>query len=199
MVKIELPLTRRWLFHFLLLGASCHLVHAQKIESVSLALQTGAIAIPFTRLTPLQPGIEVGVGLSEKVRPKTTRRWNAYAGWFYHENMDHNIYLRAEYEIAFNIGNTISVFTPMGLGYMHAWHPKPAYKQNSDGSFSEKTQIGRPHAIANVGLGARYLGSEAWEPFIKYEALIQTPFVSTVPAGPRSFLKVGVNFKLPKQ
>lgn len=169
---------------------------AQRIQAISIAVQTEAIAIPFTRLAPVHPGIEIGFSINEKTKPHSIRRWNAYVGWFYHKNLDQSIYLRGEYQFAYTIKETVSVFTPLSIGYMHAFHAKPVYEQKADGSFNEKRQRGRPHAIVNLGLGIRYLKLNTLEPFIKYEAVAQTPFVSTVPVGPRSFFKVGTNFKL---
>ena len=181
-----------------LIVAGCCLAfatNAQKIQAVSFSLQSESVAIPFTRLGKLHPGIEIGVQLHQQERVHTLRRWNAYVGWFHHENLDQNFYLRGEYEFAYNINKTLSIFAPISLGYMHSFHAKPVYEQRSDGSFSEKTQMGRPHAILNLGLGARYLGFRRLEPFVKYEVMAQSPFVATVPVAPRSFLKVGTQIK----
>jgi len=168
---------------------------AQKINSVSIALQTESISIPFTRIGEIHPGIEIGVNLFEKSKPNSTRRWNGYVGYFYHKGFDQSIYIRGEYEFSYQLGDVVALQLPVGLGYMHSFHTRPVYEQQSDGSFSEKTQIGRPHAMLNLGLGISYLQLGMVTPFIKYEVAAQSPFVATIPAGPRNFLKVGSSIK----
>lgn len=168
---------------------------AQKIQAVSFSVQSESVSIPFTRMGKLHPGVEIGFQLYQKEKPMTNRSWNAYVGWFYHANLDQNFYVRGEYEFARNLNNSIGVFAPISVGYMHSFHTKTGYQQKADGSFGEKQQSGRPHAILNLGLGMRYLGFRNMEPFIKYEAMAQSPFVATVPVAPRSFFKIGTQIK----
>ncbi|MBV6645231.1 MAG: hypothetical protein KI790_07265 [Cyclobacteriaceae bacterium] len=169
---------------------------AQKIKTVSLTLQTESVSIPFTRIGEIHPGLEIGFNLSEKVKANSTRRWNGYIGWFYHRDFDQSVYLRGEYEFSYPLKNTIAFHLPIGLGYMHSFHTRPVYEQNDDGSFSEKRQWGRPHALFNIGLGMSYLKLGAVTPFIKYETFAQSPFVATIPVAPRNFFKIGTSIKI---
>lgn len=187
---------RLWLLCLVYLCASGFTAHAQKIESFSVALQTESIAFPFTRLNPVHPGIELGVTLKEKVKSKSIRRWNAYLGWYHHKSVDQSFYLRGEYQFAYGIKNTIGIYVPVGLGYMHTFNTQPVFEQQSNGSFERITQLGNARVILNTGLGMSYLKLEKIEPFMKYEVMVQSPFVSTVPVGLRSFLKIGTNIKL---
>ncbi|MEM0941496.1 MAG: hypothetical protein AAF600_18070 [Bacteroidota bacterium] len=171
-------------------------VSAQKIQSVSFSIQTESISVPFTRIGEVHPGIEIGFTLNEKVKKNSTRRWNGYVGWFYHQDFDQSFYLRGDYEFAYEIKNAVAFHLPIGIGYMHSFHPKPVYEQNGDGSFSEKNQTGRPHGIFNVGLGLSYLKLNRVTPFIRYDVVAQAPFVATVPVAPRNFLKIGSSIQL---
>lgn len=185
----------KWIIHFLLMLAAGHYSSAQKVSAVSFAVQTETISIPYTRLSPINPGAEIGATLRKTQRAKSTRNWNAYLGWFYHENFDQNIYLRGEYQFSFPIANILAFYVPIGLGYMHSFHAAPVYEQQIDGSFEEKKQFGKPRAILNLGLGLSYTKHEWIEPFVKYEVVAHSPFVSTVPVAPRNFLKIGANFR----
>ena len=196
MAKTSKSVGRKWLVCLLLLGTMGATAHAQKLKSISVALQTESIAFPFTRLSPMHPGIELGVTLGEKEKPKSTRRWNAYLGWFYHKNIDQNFYVRGEYQFAYDIKNTIGINVPVGLGYMHTFNSQPVFEQQDNGSFERKTQLGNARVIVNLGLGLSYLKLDKVEPFIKYEVVAQSPFVATVPVGVRSFLKIGTTIKL---
>ncbi len=169
---------------------------AQKIETISIALQTESVSLPFKRLAPIHPGIEIGVSLGETVKPHSVRRWNAYVGWFYHKGIDHSFYVRGEYQLNYTINQAVNISVPIGLGYTHTFLARPVYQQQSDGSFQEKTQFGRPHALVTTGLGISYLRLGAVQPFIKYEAALQTPFATTIPILTRNFLKIGSNIKL---
>ncbi|HAA11094.1 MAG TPA: hypothetical protein DCE41_05080 [Cytophagales bacterium] len=169
---------------------------AQRIDGVTVTLHSSSISFPFTRWSALRPGVELGVTWNQPNKPQATGQWNTYVGWFYHENLDQNLYVRGEYQFAYQFQNTVRFFAPVGLGYMHSFHAQPTFEQQADGSIQKATQWGRPHAILNLGLGAEYLGWNQVAPFVKYEAMIQSPFVSTVPVGPRSFLKIGTHINL---
>jgi len=110
--------------------------------------------------------------------------------------LDQSVYNRGEYQYQFKVQDAIGVSIPIGLGYMHSFLNRPVYEQNQDGSFSEKTQLGRPHALLNAGITLQYLQMGPLEPFVKYELLVQTPFATSIPALPRTFLKIGstINF-----
>ncbi|MEM8965619.1 MAG: hypothetical protein AAGE93_04315 [Bacteroidota bacterium] len=166
-----------------------------KIKYLSVSVMTESISFPFTRLSPLHPGVELGVTFHEWNRAHSSSKLNTYLGWFYHQEVDQGFYLRGEYEYAFRIKNTVSIGLPIGLGYLHTFHTGPVYEQREDGSFTAITQTGRPHAILNLGLGVTYLRLGSFQPFIRYEMMAQSPFVATVPVVSRSFLKVGINKK----
>ncbi|MGD1894410.1 MAG: hypothetical protein ACFB15_27920 [Cyclobacteriaceae bacterium] len=166
-----------------------------KIKYLSVSVMTESVAFPFTLLSPLHPGIELGITLQEWNRARSSSKLNTYAGYFYHQELDQSYYLRGEYEYAFSIKDAVSVGLPVGLGYMHSFHTGPVYEQREDGSFEATTQTGRPHAILNVGLGVSYLQLGSLQPFARYEIMAQSPFEVTVPVVSRSFLKVGVSKK----
>ncbi|MEM6845052.1 MAG: hypothetical protein AAF632_22755 [Bacteroidota bacterium] len=166
-----------------------------KIKYLSVSVMTESIAFPFTRLSPLHPGVELGVTFQEWNRDNSLSRLNTYVGWFYHQEVDQGFYLRGEYEYAFRIKNAVSIGLPVGLGYLHTFHTGPVYEQQEDGSFTAVNQTGRPHAILNLGLGVSYLRLRSLQPFIRYEVMAQSPFVATVPVVSRSFFKVGVSKK----
>ncbi|MEL6562406.1 MAG: hypothetical protein AAFQ94_29825 [Bacteroidota bacterium] len=196
MVKTTKTTQWKWIVCFLLLSTVAQTSFGQKIEGFSLAFQTESIALPFSRISPVHPGVEFGLKLKSVTKTHSERSWHAYAGWFYHESMDQNFYLRGEYQFAYKIFKNLKLSVPLGLGYLHSFHSKPVYEQGEDGTFEEKTQMGRPHATIHSGIGVRYVGINTIEPFVKYDIMVQTPFVSTVPVGLRNFLKIGVNINI---
>jgi len=173
------------------------LAHAQiGLKKVSLGLLTESISFPFTRMVAIHPGFELGAAVTEKDRPKSVRTWSVGLGYFYHREVDVAVYAKAVYTHTFKIKQIIGLSFPVGIGYMHSFHAGEIYRQQPDGSFAEQTQTGKPHALLNAGLDLSYLGWERLEPFTGYDAALQSPFASTIPVLPRSFLKVGIRYRI---
>ncbi|MEL7120388.1 MAG: hypothetical protein AAFO07_13140 [Bacteroidota bacterium] len=172
-------------------------LRAQGIESISFSLFSESIAFPFSRLAPIHPGAEIGIQLSKDERSASIRSWNAYVGGYYHEKVELGFYLRAEYQHTFRLGKDIGLDFPMGLGYLHTFYPGEIYELDvENGDFDKQTQLGRPHALVNVGIGLSFNRSGDFQPFIKHELGIETPFITSIPVVPHSFTKVGFNLKI---
>ncbi len=170
--------------------------NAQTFEKISFTLQSEAIGFPFTNYAPLHPGAEVGLTVREKYHARSISTFNVYLGGYYHEKLATGVYLRAEYQHTFKLGNKFGLIVPMGLGYLHTFYPADLYDRNENGDFERVSHGGRPHALINLGIGLSYLGSDRFEPFIKQELAIETPFANTFPFIPHSFIKAGIAINL---
>jgi hypothetical protein len=169
-------------------------VYSQK--QVSIALTNESIAFPFTRYLPLHPGAEIGFSMKQVEKEKSIRQWNGYAGWYYHEKVENGVYLRAEYLHGLKIGSFLRLDAFGGLGYLHTFYPGTLLEINSEtGAIEEVPQQGRPHVIANVGIGIVYRNDSRIEPFIKQSLTVETPFANGIPVMVHSFLHLGVNLK----
>jgi hypothetical protein len=194
-VKQKLKVMRTFALLVFLLGTT--LLAAQKIEHFSVAVMNESIAFPFTRYTPIHPGLEVGATFWSKEKEHSQRYLSAYAGGFYHEKVETGFYLRAEYLFAFKIAGGLYADVPLGIGYLHTIYPSELYKQNPEtGNFEEVSQFGRPHGLVTAGVGLRYAGESRIQPFIRQELAIETPFANGFPVIPHAFLKLGVNLKI---
>ncbi len=169
---------------------------AQKIEQAFFSLNTEAIGLPFTNYLPIHPGAEIGLTFKTIEKQNSIHRFNAKVGGFYHERLETAIYVGAEYQytrILFK--QKLGLDFPVGLGYHHTFYPADIYILESDGSFTEVNQIGRPHLFISAGVGVSYLGHEKFQPFIRQELFIETPFANGLPYIPHSLLKIGLNIK----
>jgi hypothetical protein len=82
---------------------------------------------------------------------------------------------------------------------MHTFYPGEVYELNeNNGEFEKINQKGRPHLLAGVGVGITYLKNKRWQPFIRQDLSIETPFINGIPVMIHSFLKMGINYKLSK-
>ena len=164
-------------------------------KNISIAVINESISFPFTRFSPVHPGVEVGTNLFEIEKPNGFRQINGYVGALKHESISNSIYLKGEFLRRYQVSKSIGIDALAGLGYMHSFYPGPVYKQDSNGEFQKKKQFGRPHLIANVGIGAAYTAWNKFEPFTKYEFIIETPFGNGIPFLPHSMFKLGINYK----
>ncbi|SMG49287.1 hypothetical protein SAMN05661096_03593 [Marivirga sericea] len=169
---------------------------AQKVKQVSVMATTEAIGLPFTNYAPIHPGIEASITFARNEQDKSVQLFNAKAGSFYHRKLQIAVYLGGEYQYSRKLfKQKISLDFPIGLGYFHTFYPGEIYEQNGNGDFERVNQFGRPHLYINLGIGLTYIGRGNIQPFIRQEALIQTPFANGIPVIPHSLIKIGVNIK----
>jgi hypothetical protein len=171
-------------------------LYAQFIDNLDIAVQSESIAYPFSRFSPVNPGIQIGTSLRKRVKAKSERNYNIHLGFYHHKDIENGIYLRGEYAHTFIVAKKLGVMLPVGLGYLHTFYPGELFSQNSDGSFSKVTQTGRAHVIATAGIGLSYRGFKEFEPYILHDVMVQYKFSEASPLLPHSFIRLGVKFKL---
>ena len=184
------------MFIFLLSFTGIFHVTAQKIESVSVALTTETISLPFSRYAPIHPGIEIGATVWNRERGKMMYEVNTYLGAYHHKKVENGFYLKVDFMPTLKIKNVIGLDFPVGVGYQHSFYPGKLYELDSGtGEFSEVNQMGKPHALVNFGFGLTYLKPNKIQPFIRHESVVDLPLYNGI-ANSRTFLKLGVNIKL---
>lgn len=187
------------IFLLLILAVSVTDSFSQVVKQVSVSVFKESTAFPFTRFFPIHPGGEIGITLVEKTREKSTVNWNLAIGGFHHKNIANAFYLRGEYAWRPIVKSTVTIDFMGNLGYMHTFYPGEVYELNSkNGEFEKIDQIGRPHAIAGVGLGITYIRGKRMHPFLRQEIAVESPFANGIPVMIHSFLKFGVSFQLHK-
>ena len=169
--------------------------YSQSIQSISVSVFNENIAFPFTRITPLHPGVECGLTFWEKEKKWNNQSANVNTGFYYHKKVENAIYLRGEYVFSPKIKNILSFDIPLSLGYMHTFYPGEMYTLNSDGEPEKVRQTGRPHLMGSFGIGIR-LTKYKVQPFVREEMVVVTPFASTIPVIVHSYLKLGINIQI---
>lgn len=161
--------------------------------SVTLQLSNEQIALPFTRIAPLHPGIEIGYRLPIN----NNREWQLHAGGFYHEGIYTAFYLRAAHAWNYQPASFVQFQVAPGIGYMHTVTENSLWTVNEEGVYEESGRAGQPHALAEVGLNAIFLPDAQVSPMISYRMAVETPFATVFPVMFHNFLQLGVSVSLP--
>ncbi|WP_034040811.1 hypothetical protein [Wocania ichthyoenteri] len=173
-------------------------INAQDNKQLSISIMNENIHYKAKGFNNFNPGGEIGMTLKKKDRKYFFSEFNIYAGGYYHKKVETAFYLRGDYSFGIKLQDVLAIDLHGGLGYMHTFYPGHLYEQNNNGDFEKINQTGRPHAIANAGLGITVLSSGRVKPFIKYELMGETPFANGIPFVPHSFLKLGIKYNFKK-
>lgn len=181
----------------ILLSSFC--VIGQKERQLSIAFMDEEVAYPFTRLTRFNPGITLGWRFWHKQEGKFTHHLQSDLGGFLHKKVKNAVFAKVSYGLNYSVFDFLSAEAFFGLGYLHGFYPGVVYEMKEDGTFSKKTQWGRPHLIGEVGFGFAFPNKSNRTPFIRQSLMIETasqnPSVSILP---HALLSVGVLFKFTK-
>ncbi len=171
--------------------------YGQETRRLSVAVLSESMAFPFTRYTPIHPGMEVGYTLKETDKPGLITATNLSMGWYYHARVENAFYVRTEWAWQFKLNDAFTADLYSGIGYMHVFYPGELYELNSSsGEFEKIKQTGRPHALGTIGVGFTYRNSSFCDPFIRQDLGIESPFANGIPVMVHSFLKIGTHIKI---
>lgn len=169
------------------------LAKAQVVKNLSVSLLNEDVALPFSRISPLHPGLEVGIHFLSNEKARSIRSLGAYAGGYYHKRLETAFYLRGEYQYTLKLGSSLGLDLPVGVGYLHTFYPAELYELDPNtGKVAEASNPGRSQIILNAGVGLRYLKPTRVQPFIKHEFMLEGPFSKLFAIMPHTFLKAGV-------
>jgi hypothetical protein len=165
-------------------------------NAFSVALFSEATALPFTRLTPLHPGGEIGLHWQRQKESRFPQQIGVYAGGFHHASLASSLYLRADYRWSYQWKQILRAELAPGLGYSHGFYPGELYELNETGEYEVVSQKGRPRLLAELGIGSSFFPDAKVSPFVKYRFALQTPFANGIPVFPSSFLQIGATINL---
>jgi hypothetical protein len=181
---------------FLLLRANAQ---KHKLDHYSVAITTLHNNLPFGSFSSLftkdfHPGFEISTGFKWKEKPKHDWFQQLQFGYTFQRWIQHSLslYTSAGYHYKFPKG-----FSPeisIGAGYLHAIADSKVFRLQSDGSYKEKFNWGRPQLMAALSIGIAKSFQSGKVIFLKYQQRVQTPFIkSYVPLLPANLLLFGVS------
>ena len=185
------------LFSIVLVQTGSKTLFGQKNREFSLTAINESIAFPFTSYGEFHPGFELGVSILSKEKDHSIRQLNTYAGWFLHQHIESGFYIRGEYSYKFKLAKGFAAGFYGGAGYLHTFYPGTLYQIDKEtGEFYSSPQLGRARALISAGLQLSYRSEAGFEPFVKQEFAVETPFANGIPLMPHSFLKLGININI---
>lgn len=176
--------------------SSTGLVQGQ-IQAYNISFVSENIALPFTRLQQVHPGIEAGIILKSTEKSHSIRSFGLQLGGYSHSHFEKAFYLQGQYSHGFKLGKTLSIDLPLSLGYKHGFQKKGFYKIDPQtGDFTKAPGLGRAQVMLNAGIGISYRKHQRISPFIRHEFAIQGPFSVFFPLLPHTFTKAGITLNL---
>ena len=175
-------------------------IFAQDKMSVKISLINEAVSLPTVNIlkTPLHPGFMLGTEfkIREKNRIKTLITTDF--GYYYHQNIEHGIILRAGLKSEFHFNFGLSLFATFNFGYIHTIFAVPVYKYQ-DGVYKKVYNYGEPHSITTLGFGIAYTflnNPKLFSIFLKSENAFVYPYgpIKGAPFMLFSFSHLGVRF-----
>lgn len=190
---------KRIFFLTLLVTGCSWILPGQKLESVSVAVATEAVGLPFTNYRPLHPAFEIRATWKTKEAPRNMQQFSTNLGAYFHRRLENGFYVGGEYQYTQKLfQQSLGLDFPASLGYLHSFYPGELYEQDANGDFSVIQQGGRPHFYLSLGTGLRYLGTSRFQPFVRQSLFLETPFANGIPVILRSFLQLGLTIQLGK-
>ncbi len=169
---------------------------AQSPGKLTLSIVNEQISLPFTRLAPVHPGLEISYQPTPIQRDWGERGWIFAAGAFRHGFPTHGAYLRAAYQWQWRPVSSLGLSIAPGLGYLHSWHPSPIYWPDESGNYEQRYRWGRPQVLGEVGFGLSLWPGRAWSPQVSYRVGIEAPFATVFPIMFRNFFQIGLTYQI---
>jgi len=206
-LKIFKPKTMKLTIAVLLAFTIGTNAQAQKRQKqITLAVMNIQSAYPFGKFAGMfteqfHPGIEGGIGLTWKTRPKHDWFQEFKAGYFFHRFVQHGIPVYTDFGYRYKFSKRLASDVLVGAGYLHSIPATGKFKLNKNGEYENNKGVGRMQAMVTFGLGASFMvrpnASKPLTIFSRYEQQIQMPFVkSYVPLLPYNSFKIGIRWPL---
>jgi hypothetical protein len=118
-------------------------------------------------------------------------------GGFYNRYFGTSVFLSSDLAYRYTTGLGFYGEVMLGVGYMHAFHPRDTYALNDNGTYERVTDWGKPSAMASFSLGVGYDSGKRLSPFLRYQWLLQAPYAGEdLPYVPQALLHAGVKIRL---
>jgi len=170
----------------------------------SISFINHSIGIPFKDFTkrPLNFGVTASVEFDYSKSGKGKHFQKLEIGWFNHKNLNTGIWIKTDYIRRYRHKSGLFADFQTGLGYIRDFGEKESFTLNENGQYQVNKNSSNGGLLVGFGMGTGYSVevNEKYtiEPFIKYEAMLQTPYAKFVPFLPHLLLHVGTKFNMKK-
>ena len=176
-----------------------HLTVLQAQQTFTVSIFNNALSLPGGSFSsPFHPGVDVGWVLPIREGKRWDQMLILRAGYYHQRLVHHGLQAYGEYTWRYKIVEGLAAEGAAGLGYIHTLEQHDIFKLQSDGTYKQVGQWGKPHGQASFALGISFSPPE-WpvRPFLTYRFRVLTPFVNEyVPVLPATSLHIGTYFTL---
>ncbi len=185
------------LFVFLLIVGNARLLAQDREWPINVSVFNQQWAFPYyepLKITPIHPGLEVGISCLKKDKLFCFPQ-SANLGYFYNTNAGSALFLQINQSIRFSPKCGFFADISLGVGYMHAFHPRDIYRKE-DGIYKKVTDFGKPSIMFSFAQTFGYDFSKKHQlpiaPFIKYQWFASSPYFDMIfPIRPNSLTHIG--------
>lgn len=170
----------------------------EHIHPVSVSVMNQSWAFPFselTRIDPVYPGLSAGI---YRLNPDRIISFpqSLNLGYFYNPNAGSATYLYVDQAARLALRCGFFAEFSAGLGYFHAFHPRPVYTRNENNSYSKTRDWGKPGLMFSfsqtIGFDLQPKFGHRIAPFIRNQWIASTPYFDMViPIRPTNLTQLG--------
>lgn len=168
-------------------------------SDISIALTDVKHGLPFYKIAPLHPGIEVSTTLLKKEKEKSFHSFDATLGFYHHSLIASSTYSNVKYNYQRQIKNTIGIDLHSGLGYLHSIYPGEGYTFNDGTKEYESIVNHKGYLLINIGFGLAYIKHQRFQPFIHYDLNFYNVWSYATFVNSTAILKAGVKINIQSQ
>ena len=167
---------------------------------ITVTIFNHSIGVPFKDYfkKPLNIGIAIGTEFTYRQQTYNSTHQSLQIGWYHHKNLGSGFLFKSDLIQRFNSSNNIWGEVSISAGYFHTFSISDVYQLNEKGNYQKTADTGSPAFLFGGGFGGGFQINTANQfttrPFIKYEALLETPYTSFIPIMPHTLLEIGSRF-----
>ncbi len=164
---------------------------------LTITFYNHSIGVPFKDYLkfPLNFGIAIGTSFNYSTNTSNSRHQAVQIGFHHHKHLGTSLLLKTDFIQRFNTKDNVWGEISVSAGYLHTFNHYPIYSPDKKGKYSKKRDFGIPSFVFGGGVGAGFQLDDVqdmiWRPFVKYEALLETPYSSFVPIFPHTLFEIG--------
>ena len=163
----------------------------------SISVFIHSLGVPFKDFvkTPLNFGFTAGVEFDYSNTGRGNNFQRFELGWFHHKNLNTGVWVKTDYIRRINNDDGLFADFQGGLGYLRDFSNNQSFSVNKNGQYQLNKNSSNGGLLIGLGIGSGYginLDEEyTLSPFVRYEALIQTPYAEIIPFFPHLLLHTG--------
>lgn len=169
-----------------------------KNPPLTISIYNHFIGVPFKDFFKKPINIGVAVGMEFSYGQNTVNTWGQKLeiGWYHHKNLSTALWIKTDLVYLHTTSSGVFGEAQTGIGYIHDFNAQQTFKQGKDGKYKTIKHSGKGGLLLGAGFGTGYVldsdNGNTIAPFIRYEAMLQTPYSKFQSIFPHGLLHLGI-------